>query len=329
MFYNFDCQPNLIMASKTQKEAVDDPLWKSVLEQTFEYFLTFFFPEAAEVFDFSRKFIYLDKELATMFPPQPHNKGVRYVDKLVRVALCGGGEKYVLIHVETQSHRGKGDLALRMLEYYMRIISKYKVPVTAVAILADNEGGYHPQVYKISFMGTSLRYKFNSYKILDQDEAALRANPNPFAVVVLTALLAIQHADASDDRLLDIKHDLYGQMMQRNMDKKARRAIYDFLAYYVGFEKPEMLRNFENQIQQKQGRNNPVGTREYLLDKAKREGIELGVELGVEKGAEQKSYEFVSNLILETDFDDNKIAALTMVSIEFVRTIRANLRRKE
>gem|GEM_PF-5708720 len=33
-------------------------------------------------------------------------------------------------------------------------------------------------------------------------------------------------------------------MMQRKMDRKERRAIYDFLAYYVRFEKTEMIRKF-------------------------------------------------------------------------------------
>ncbi|WP_128770891.1 hypothetical protein [Arcticibacter tournemirensis] len=56
--------------------------------------------------------------------------------------------------------------------------------------------------------------------------------------------MAIRHAGAGDSQLLDIKHDLYDQMMQRKMDRKERRAIYDFLAYYVRFEKTEMIRKF-------------------------------------------------------------------------------------
>ena len=314
------------MSLQASKEAVDDPLWKSVLEQTFVHFLTFSFPEADKIFDLSKKFVYLDNELQSMFPPKPHNKGVRYVDKLVRVPLRGGGEKYVLIHIEAQSAKGKGDLAHRMFEYYSRIVSKHKVPVTAIVILADNDAKYHPRIYEQEFLGTRLRYEFNSYKILGQDEAALRGNPNPFAVVVLTALMAIRHAGAGDSQLLDIKHDLYDQMMQRKMDRKERRAVYDFLAYYVRFEKIEMIRKFEEQVKEKQGRSTTVGTREYLLDKAKREGLEKGLaqglEKGLEKGVESKSYEFVNNLLKQTDFDDSRISILAGVSIDFVRKVR-------
>ena len=96
----------------------DDQLWKSILEQTFSDFLRFFFPNAAEVYDLSRPYDYLDKEFEALFPPEPSGKGVRYVDKLIRVYLKDGGEQYVLIHVEVQSSKGKGDLAKRMFEYY-------------------------------------------------------------------------------------------------------------------------------------------------------------------------------------------------------------------
>ncbi|GGH12128.1 hypothetical protein FAZ19_09510 [Sphingobacterium alkalisoli] len=118
-------------------------------------------------------------------------------------------------------------------------------------------------------MGTSLTYRFNSYKILDQDEAVLRANDNPFAVVVLTALLAILHRNVTDEQLKEIKHDLYAEMIKREMDKDTRQGIYDFLARYVSFKNQTMFTIFEKEVEVKTGRNTTMGTREYLLEKAK------------------------------------------------------------
>ena len=43
----------------------------------------------------------------------------------------------MLCHVEVQSSKGKGDLAERMFQYLYKISDRYKVPVTAIAILAD------------------------------------------------------------------------------------------------------------------------------------------------------------------------------------------------
>lgn len=157
-----------------------------------------------------------------------------------------------------------------------KISDRYKLPVTAIAILADGNRNYRPKLYIQEFMGTSLRYSFNSYKILDQDESALRVNSNPFAVVVLTALLAIVHKNMTDDELKEMKHDLYEEMMRRKMDKKTRQGIYDFLAYYVSFQNQENFYIFEKEVETKLGRSNIMGTREYLLDKAEKQGLEKG-----------------------------------------------------
>ena len=227
---------------------VDDPLWKAILEHVFADFLRFFFSDAEEVFDLRKGFEYLDKEFDTLFPPESNNKGVRFVDKLVRVFLKEGGEQFILVHVEVQSNRGDGDLARRMFEYFYKISDRYKVPVTAVAILADSCRTYRPTEYTEEFMGTRLSYSFNSYKILDQDEAELRADPNPFAVIVLTALQSIVHKKTSDEQLLSIKHDLYEEMMKRKMDRKTRQGIYDFLTYYVSFQNNENLVIFHRSL---------------------------------------------------------------------------------
>jgi len=163
--------------------------------------------------------------------------------------MLGGGEQFVLCHIEVQSKKGKGDLPLRMFEYFYKIYDKYKIPITAIAILADENRNYRPVLYRQEFMGTELIYKFNSYKIIEQSEEALRADPNPFAVVALTALMAIKHKDRDDEQLKDIKHDLYEEMMKRKMEKSVRQGIYDFLSYYVQFENPDMMRNFEKEIE--------------------------------------------------------------------------------
>ncbi|MBL1408063.1 RpnC/YadD family protein [Sphingobacterium faecale] len=275
---------------------VDDLLWKSILEQTFFHFLQFMFPTADAEFDLSKPFDYLDKEFETLFPPQANGRGVRFVDKLVKVSLKHGGEQYILCHIEVQSSKGKGDLAERMFQYYYKIYDRYKVPVTAIAILADGNKSYRPKVYIREFMSTKIQYDFNSYKILDQDEFELRANSNPFSVVVLTALLAILHKNITDEKLKEIKHDLYDEMMKRNMDKVTRQGLYDFLTYYVNFDNQHILSIFESEIEEKIGRSDTMGTREYLLDKAEKKGIQTGIEKGIEKGKIQGKIEILKDL---------------------------------
>jgi len=121
-------------------------------------------------------------------------------------------------------------------DYYIKIREKYKVPVAAIAILGDGNRNYRPSAYEESLLGTKLTYEFTSYKIRDQNEAALRTDPNLFAVVVLTALMAIQQQRGDDEVLRGIKRDLYFEMKGRKMSKHTRTGIYDFLKYYVSFE---------------------------------------------------------------------------------------------
>lgn len=48
----------------------------------------------------------------------------------------------------------------------------------------------------------------------------------------------------------------------------------DFLTYYVNFRNKEMMIKFEQEAEKLTGRTEPMGVREILLDRAKREGRE-------------------------------------------------------
>jgi hypothetical protein len=79
-----------------------------------------------------------------------------------------------------------------------------------------------------------------------------------------------------------------------------------------------------------------MGTEEYLLQKAKKEGydagfkigFEIGIEKSIEKGfnesAGEKTIAFVKSLLANTDFDDEKVAAIASVTIDFVKKIKSS-----
>jgi len=106
----------------------NDLLWKAALEDLFDDFLRFFYPDASELFDLDKGFEYLDKELEQLFPPEADQYAPRYVDKLVKVFTNTGNEAWVLVHVEVQGYADP-DFAFRMFQYYCRILDKYKRPV--------------------------------------------------------------------------------------------------------------------------------------------------------------------------------------------------------
>ena len=59
--------------------------------------------------------------------------------------------------------------------------------------------------------------------------------------------------------------------------------------------------------------------------KGKAEGKAEGIEEGIEKGIEKKNRIFVTNLLEETDFSNEKIALMADVSVAFVKKIRKEL----
>jgi len=173
LFVNFDFKPLITMKR-------NDLLWKGVVEDLFDDFLRFFYPDADELFDFNKGFEYLDKELDQLFPPDADNYAPRYVDKLVKVFTRKGDEEWILVHVEVQGYTDQ-DFAKRMFQYYYRILDQYDKPITAFAIFADTNKSFHPKHYERIFLGTRVYYAYNTYKITDQNDGELDASNNPFA----------------------------------------------------------------------------------------------------------------------------------------------------
>jgi hypothetical protein len=84
-------------------EIYRDTLWKGILEDLFADFLLYFYPNwALQEVDFSQKFVFLDKELAEIYPKSDNTK--RFADKLVRVPIKSGKEQWILIHIEVQGY---------------------------------------------------------------------------------------------------------------------------------------------------------------------------------------------------------------------------------
>ncbi|WP_400262928.1 hypothetical protein ACFX5U_07575 [Sphingobacterium sp. SG20118] len=129
------------------------------------------------------------------------------------------------------------------------------------------------------------------------------------------------------------------------MDKKTRQGLYDFLAYYVSFQNPENFYSFEREVENKLGRSNIMGTQEYLLDKAEKQGIEKGrleerakiiaekKRIAEEKHALELKLQTIleeaheqacqsARMMLELGVDKEKIAKATGLTIEEVENLK-------
>lgn len=92
-----------------------DSAWKGILEELFKQFVEFFMPDLYDIIDFNKNPEFLDQELNALFPESELQD--RRVDKLVKVFLKNGEEKWVLLNIEIQSYEDK-TFDKRMFEYY-------------------------------------------------------------------------------------------------------------------------------------------------------------------------------------------------------------------
>jgi len=307
----------------------EDYLFKAILEEIFDDFLKFLQPDAEDIFDFSKGIVFMDKELQQLFPPENEEYSPKVVDKLAKVFTRDGKEEWILIHVEVQN-RYHEDFGRRMLTYYYRILDKYNKPIAAYAILTEGNGTARPDTFKLEYLGTSLIYRFNSYKIALQNDQELLASNNPFAVVVLAVKAAlagkeIKDSKQRDELLLKLKLQLTHELLSKQIPKEKIRVLMNFLRYYVRFENKETNVTFDCEIEKLTGRSNTMGIEELLLEKARHDGLQKGLQ----KGRIEKDKQTVRNLILKLDLSDEQIADVAEVSTDFVKKVRASLKKKK
>jgi hypothetical protein len=256
-----------------------DTAWKEALEALFEPFMSFFFPEAHRDIDWTREVLMLDKELEQIAPESELGRHV--VDKLVKVWRTNGQDEWVLVHVEVQSQQ-ETEFAKRMYVYNYRLFDRYNRKVASFAILGDDRPAWRPQRFGYELWGTKVGIEFAIAKLLDyaSDEAALEANPNPFAVVVLAHLKA--QATAHDDearRVSEVR--LIRGLYERGFNAEQIRQLYHLIDRMKGLPEPladlawREIRDFERE------KSMPFKTG------AERVGREEGLAEGLARGREE------------------------------------------
>ena len=139
---------------------LQDELWKDVIEELFPQFLSFFAPDLAQEVDWERGYEFLDKELHQIAPESEER--TRYVDRLIKVFLKEGGERWVLVHVEVQGYLDR-KLGRRMFTIFYRLLDKYEKDIVSLAVFSDAHKRYKPDRFTWGFYGCSLEYKYRAY----------------------------------------------------------------------------------------------------------------------------------------------------------------------
>ena len=156
-----------------------DGIWKDFIVEFWREILERFLPELYKKADLEREPEFLDKELRDLLPYlEQKNKNkkanAKYVDKLLKIFLKGGGEEWVLLHIEIQGRGGRENFSLRMFRYHCLIFIHHDRHPAALAILTakrpKKEG--EPGIYNHKFFGTEINYKYNvvnAYAFTDEE----------------------------------------------------------------------------------------------------------------------------------------------------------------
>ncbi|PXX78005.1 DUF4351 domain-containing protein [Rivihabitans pingtungensis] len=215
-----------------------DSPWKEAVESYFPEFIEFYFPDAHRQIDWARGHVFLDQELRAVV--QDAELGKRFVDKLAKVALRDGSERWVYVHLEVQGS-AQAEFAERMFVYNYRLYDRYRQPVASLAVLADTTANWRPNHFGFAVLGCEHELRFPAVKLLDyathQDQ--LYTNPNPFALVTLAHLLTQTTRQDMNARFA-AKWKLVQLLYQRGWDKQRVIDLFSVLDWMMRL--PEQLK---------------------------------------------------------------------------------------
>ncbi|HEX4950342.1 MAG TPA: DUF4351 domain-containing protein [Blastocatellia bacterium] len=232
-------------AGQTASDFAQDNAWKDALDRFFRQFMEFFFPVIAAEIDWSRGYEFLDKELAQI--TRDHRVRRKLVDKLVKVWLLDGTEKWLLIHLEVQVAARKG-FSKRIYIYNYRIFDRYDVEVVSLVLITGGSKSYQEKSYEAKRWGCELTFRFPVVKIVDYEDrwAELEASRNPFALAVM-AHLRVRQARGDNEKKYVWKRELIFRLYEKGYSKLEIFAFFRFVDWVIELPK-ELSRNLSTEI---------------------------------------------------------------------------------
>jgi len=212
-----------------------DNTWKDVVEELFEAFLFFFFPDIHKDIDFAKGYAFLDKELQQITGDS--ETGGRVADKLAKVRLVDGTDGWLLIHFEIQGYVQKV-FPERMFVYNYRIFDKYRKEVISLAILTDDNPNFRPNEYRRARWGFEISCRYPIIKLLDYRDrwAELETSSQPFAIIVMAFLKTLETEGNVQERYTWKKRFLL-ELYQRGLNRETILAVYKFIDWVMKLSK--------------------------------------------------------------------------------------------
>ena len=224
--------------------------------------------------------------------------------------LTDTGEKFIL-HLEFESGVNSA-MIYRVGEYHGMVLRRHKLPIRHIVV-------YLGEV--MPTMRTELKPEevFTGFDLLDVqalDTNELLSSQVP--EVVLIAILSNYPKENAETILHQIVLNLKSLV-------KNKRVLKKYINQLMMLSRLRKIEDLTIKIAEEMPIHYDIET-DALYKRGTQKGEERGMEKGMEKGKERealkKNYLFVTDLLLETDFDDAKIARLVKVSEAFVQQVK-------
>jgi len=254
--------------------------WKDIIEDYFESFMAFFFPEIHPEIDWLRGYEFLDQELSQIV--RDAELGKRVVDKLVKVWTRAGTETWVLLNIEIQSQE-ESHFSARIFTHFYRLRDRYDVPIVNLVILGDDRSAWRPDNFQTSQWGCEVEFRFPIVKLLDYQSrwAELEVAPNPFAIVVMAHLKTKETRKDLPARK-EWKFRLTRMLYERDYDRQDIIKLFRFIDWIL--ELPEGLKQeFKSDLKRYEQENQMP-----YITSIERMGIEEGLAQGLKQGIQRQ-----------------------------------------
>jgi len=279
--------------TKRYQDDYDSP-WKDVLVIYFPEFIQFYFPKAYADIDWSKGYEFLDKELQQI--TKKAAKGRRYVDKLVKVWLKNGKEKWALIHTDIQGQKDN-DFSQRMYTYNYRLFDRYNRHAASFAILGDTNKDWMPKSFEQELWDCRVKFDFPVIKLAEmvKNWEALEKSNNPFAIVTMVHWRAIKTAKNKTQRVNE-KLSLIKHLYKKGFSRQDIVNLLRFIDWIMDI--PKDLEPLFNQKIEKYEKE----TKMYYITQMQKPSFELGIKEG-EKVGEIKGYAKMLSILIAKQFN--------------------------
>jgi len=281
------------MAANEEKSprADNDGGWKHILSAHLKDFVEFFWSEAYQAIDWTRPYELLEQELIAIGVKEEIGK--RCVDKLFKVFLLNGDEQWLLLHIEIQNTKDDA-FSERMFTYFYRIFDRYNKDIASMAILADLNQEWRPNEYRKKIWGSEIIRKYEVVKLTDYRTKTeeLKNHPNPFGMVVLVQLAAMESRPDDKQRLLT-KLEFFRALHIRGWPLGKSMNMYKYLDTMLGLNPKYQVQY----ITEAKAIDEEFSMNMNFTTIAERHGFEEGMQQGMQQGVQHGEAHLLTSIL--------------------------------